>query len=174
MRLPLLAALALGLAAGAAAAQPPADPLARAIAEIEAHRVGMRIGCPVPLPALWNAPPWEQRAAADRRSAFEDCLEGVMRRERDRLAELRDRVDSLRGEAPDSDWSAADAALDSKWAELETLSAKLGNRDNWADTAVRVLDTFTGPGAPFGPQPQPWNRCAPYRCDTSTFAPGIR
>ena len=45
----------------------------------------------------------------------------------------------------------------------------------WANTAVRVLDTFTGPGAPFDTSPrQPWNRCAPYRCDSSVSAPGIR
>ncbi|HET9639708.1 MAG TPA: hypothetical protein VFP12_10910 [Allosphingosinicella sp.] len=166
--------IALALAAAPALAQPP-EPLARALAEIEAHRIGMRVGCPVPVPALWNAPPWEQRAAAARREAFEDCLEGVMIREQDRLAQLQSRIAALHSEAPDADWSAADQALDSKWAELDTLAGKLRTRDNWADTAVRVLDTFTGPGAPFGPKPSPYyNRCAPYRCDSSTFAPGIR
>jgi hypothetical protein len=134
----------------------------------------MRVGCSVPVPALWNAPPWEQRAAAARREAFEDCLSSVMQREQDRLAQLQSRVAGLGAEAPDADWSAANRALDSKWAELEALAGKLRTRDNWADTAVRVLDTFTGPGAPFGPKAQPYNRCAPYRCDTSTFAPGIR
>ena len=171
MRLPFLAALAL--AAAPALAQPPA-PVARALAEIEAHRVGMRVGCPVPMPALWNAPPWEQRAAAARRSAFEECLEGVMLREQDRLARLQQRIAALEAEAPDADWSAARQALDSKYEELDALAGKLRSRDNWADTAVRILDTFTGPGAPFGPKPQPWNRCAPYRCDSSVSAPGIR
>lgn len=166
--------VSLALAASPAIAQEQPEPLARALAEIEAHRVGMRVGCSVPVPALWNAPPWEQRAAAARRSAFEDCLAGVMEREQARLASLQDRVAAFHAEAPSTDWSAADRALDSKWAELETLAGKLRTRDNWADTAVQVLDTFTGPGAPFGPKPQAWNRCAPYRCDTSTFAPGIR
>jgi hypothetical protein len=169
-----LVLIALALAAAPAVAQEQPGPAARALAEIEAHRVGMRVGCSVPVPALWNAPPWEQRAAADRRAAFEDCLAGVMIREQDRLAQLQDRVAALHSQAPDSDWSAADSALASKWAELDALAGKLRTRDNWADTAVRVLDTFTGPGAPFGPRPQPWNRCAPYRCDSSTSAPGIR
>jgi hypothetical protein len=167
--------IALALAAAPSAAQAPGEPVARALAEIEAHRVGMRVGCSIPVPALWNAPPWEQRAAADRRAAFEDCLEGVMRREQDRLAGLQQRIADLRALAPDSDWSAADQALDSKWGELDTLAGKLRTRDNWADTAVQILDTFTGPGAPFGPKPQPYyNRCAPYRCDSSIFLPGIR
>ena len=172
MRLPVL--IALALAAAPALAQDQPGPLARALAEIEAHRVGMRVGCSIPVPALWNAPPWEQRAAAARRAAFEDCLESVMRREQDRLAQLQQRIAALETEAPDSDWSSARQALDSKYEELETLAGKLRTRDNWADTAVRILDTFTGPGAPLGPRPQPWNRCAPYRCDSSTSAPGIR
>lgn len=164
---------ALALAAAPALAQHP-EPLARALAEIGAHRVGMRVGCSIPVPALWNAPPWEQRAAAARRAAFEDCLSSVLQREQDRLAELQARVAALHAEAPEADWSAADSALDSKWSELDALTAKLRTRDNWANTAVQILDTFTGPGAPFGPRPQPWNRCAPYRCDSSTSAPGIR
>jgi hypothetical protein len=172
MRIAILAALALASASGSAAAQP--DSVSRALAEIEAHKVGMRVGCSVPVPALWNAPPWEQRAAANRRQAFEDCLEGAMIREQDRLARLQERIADLRAEAPDADWSAADRALDAKWNELDRLAGKLRTRDNWADTAVRILDTFTGPGAPFGPQPQPWQRCAPYRCDTSVSYPGIR
>ena len=166
--------IALCLAAAPAVAQAPPEPLARALAEIEAHRIGMRVGCSVPVPALWNAPPWEQRAAAARRAAFEDCLAGVMEREQARLADLQRRVADLEAGAPGGDWSAVQSALDSKWAELDTLASKLRNRENWANTAVQVLDTFTGPGAPFGPRPQPWNRCAPYRCDSSTSAPGIR
>lgn len=165
--------IALALTASPAIAQQP-EPVARALAEIEAHRVGMRVGCSIPVPALWNAPPWEQRAAASRRAAFEDCLSGVMQREQDRLAQLQERVADIEAGAPVGDWSAVQQALDSKWTELETLAGKLRNRDDWADTAVRVLDTFTGPGAPFGPRPQTWNRCAPYRCDTSTSAVGIR
>lgn len=165
--------LALALAASPTVAQPP-EPVARALAEIEAHRVGMRVGCSIPVPALWNAPPWEQRASAARRAAFEDCLSGVMQREQDRLARLQERVADMEAGAPDGDWSAVRQALDSKWAELDRLSSRLRNRDNWANTAVQVLDTFTGPGAPFGPKPLPYDRCAPYRCDSSTFAPGIR
>ncbi|HEX8512452.1 MAG TPA: hypothetical protein VF688_05035 [Allosphingosinicella sp.] len=172
MRPLLLAALAL--AASPAFAQEQAEPVARALTEIEAHRVGMRVGCSIPVPALWNAPPWEQRAAAERRAAFEDCLSGIMQREQDRLAQLQERVADLEALAPDGDWSAVRQALDSKWAELDRLAGKLRTRDNWANTAVQVLDTFTGPGAPFGPKPPEWNRCAPYRCDTSTFAPGVR
>ncbi|HEY0131326.1 MAG TPA: hypothetical protein VGB57_07965 [Allosphingosinicella sp.] len=166
--------IALALAASPAFAQPPPEPVARAMAEIEAHRVGMQVGCPIPVPALWNAPAWEQRSAAARRAAFEDCLSGVMQRERDRLAGLQERIAVLRAEAPEADWSAADVALDLKWAELDALTGKLRTRDKWADTAVRVLDTFTGPGAPFGPRPQPYNRCAPFRCDSSVSFPGIR
>ncbi|HEX8126953.1 MAG TPA: hypothetical protein VF548_15365 [Allosphingosinicella sp.] len=166
--------IALAFAASPAGAQAVPSPLDRALAEIEAHRVEMRVGCSIPVPALWNAPPWEQRAAAARREAFEDCLEGAMRREQDRLAELQQRVADLHAQAPGADWSAADSALESRWAELDTLAGKLRTRDNWADTAVRVLDTFTGPGAPFGPRPPSWNRCAPYRCDSSSSATGIR
>ncbi len=166
--------IALAVAASPAFAQAPAEPVARALAEIEAHRVGMRVGCSVPVPALWNAPAWEQRAAAERRAAFEDCLSGVMQREQDRLAELQRRFADIEAGAPDGDWSAVQQSLDSKWAELDRLGSKLRTRDNWANTAVQVLDTFTGPGAPFGPRPAPYDRCAPYRCDSSTFAPGIR
>lgn len=169
-----LVLLALALAASPASGQAQPEPLARALAQIEAHRVGMRVGCSIPVPALWNAPLWEQRAAAARRAAFEDCLSGVMQREQDRLASLQERIADLHASAPQADWSPADRALDSKWAELEALAGRLRTRDDWADTAVKVLDTFTGPGAPFGPRPNPWDRCAPYRCDTSTFAPGIR
>jgi hypothetical protein len=165
---------ALVLTASPALAGEPAEPVARALAEIGAHRVGIRVGCSIPVPALWNAPPWEQRAAAARRAAFEDCLSSVMQREQDRLASLQDRIGDLRALAPEADWSAADRGLDSKWAELETLAGRLRTRDNWADTAVQVLDTFTGPGAPFGPRPLPYNRCAPYRCDSSITLPGIR
>ncbi|HYG47448.1 MAG TPA: hypothetical protein VD846_05835 [Allosphingosinicella sp.] len=166
--------IALSLAAAPAALAQEPGPVARALAEIEAHRIGMRVGCSIPVPALWNAPAWEQRAAAARRAAFEDCLSGVMQREQDRLAELQSRIAGFQAEAPEADWSAADSALDSKWAELDRLASKLRTRDNWANTAVRVLDTFTGPGAPFGPRQPSWSRCAPYRCDTSTFAPGVR
>jgi hypothetical protein len=145
--------IALALAASPAVAQDQPEPVARALAEIEAHQIGMRVGCSIPVPALWNAPPWEQRAAADRRQAFDDCLSAVMQREQDRLAQLQGRVAALHAQAPDADWSAADRALDSKWGELDTLTDKLRNRDNWANTAVRVLDTFTGPGAPFDTSP---------------------
>lgn len=166
--------VALGLASAPALAQAQPDAAARALAEIEAHRVGMRVGCGIPVPALWNAPPWEQSAAAARRAAFEDCLSGVMRREQDRLAELQRRIADIEASAPEGDWSAVQSALDSKWSELDRLASKLRGRETRADTAVRILDTFTGPGAPFGPPPRPYDRCAPYRCDSSTSAPGIR
>ena len=166
--------IALCLVAAPALAQRSPEPLAQALAEIEAHRVGMRVGCSIPVPALWNAPPWEQRAAAGRRQAFEACLEGVMRREQDRLASLQDRVADLHAEAPEADWSAADRAMELKWTELDRLAGKLRSRDNWAETAVKVLDTFTGPGAVFDTSPRGYNRCAPYRCDSSVSLPGIR
>ncbi|HEX8468968.1 MAG TPA: hypothetical protein VF620_14305 [Allosphingosinicella sp.] len=171
MRLILLAVLLL--AASPALAQEP-EPIARALEEIEAHQIGMRVGCSIPVPALWNAPPWEQRAAAARRAAFEDCLSGVMQREQERLASLQQRIADIEAAAPGGDWSAVQQALDSKWAELDRLASKLRNRDNMASTAVQVLDTFTGPGAPFGPRPQPYDRCAPYRCDSSVTFPGVR
>jgi hypothetical protein len=177
MRLSALIPLSLGLclATAPAAAQAAPDPVPAALAEIEAHRVNLRVGCGVPVPALWNAPPWEQRAAADRRAAFQDCLSGVMQREQERLGQLERRIASRHSAAPDADWSAAERALDAKWSELEALSSKLRTRENWANTAVQVLDTFTGPGAPFDTTPRSaYNRCAPYRCDSSTFAPGIR
>ena len=166
--------VAAALVAAPALAQEQPAPLARALAEIEGHRVGMRVGCSIPVPALWNAPAWEQRAAAARRAAFEDCLAGVMQREQERLAELQLRVADIEAGAPEGDWSAVQRALDSKWAELDRLASKLRTRDDWANTAVNILDTFTGPGAPFGPPVPAWNRCAPYRCDTSVSAPGIR
>jgi hypothetical protein len=169
-----LAALALAAFPLPAAAQERPDPVERALAQIQAHRVSTRVGCSIPVPALWNAPPWEQRAAAARRAAFEDCLTGAMLREQDRLAGLQDRVAALQAEAPSSDWSAAHRALDGKWDELDLLAQKLRTRDNWADTAVRILDTFTGPGAAFDTSRRPYDRCAPYRCDSSTFAPGVR
>jgi hypothetical protein len=165
--------LFLALLAAPAAAQEAAGPAA-ALTQIEAHRIDLRVGCPIPAPALWNAPAWEQRAAADRRAAFDDCLSGVMQREQDRLQDLERRIAALKASYPDGDWAAAAEALDSKWAELDRLASKLRTRDNWANTAVNILDTFTGPGAPFGPPVPAWNRCAPYRCDSSTSARGIR
>lgn len=127
------------------------------------------------MPSLWNAPEWEQRAAAARRQAFEECLARAMLREQVRLEDLSGRIGLLQDGDPDADWSAAEEALARKWSELDTLAEKLRGRANRADTAVRILDTFTGPGAPFDTTPRnPYNRCVPYRCDTNTFAPGIR
>ena len=131
----LLAALVL--AAVPASAQPPAAPLGRALAEIEAHRVGMRVGCSIPMPALWNAPAWEQRAAANRRAAFEDCLSGVMQREQDRLALLQSRIGALRAEAPDSDWSAADRADLGRVRERRRGKGR-GGRSNASAVSVSV------------------------------------
>ena len=45
------------------AADPPSDPVAAALALVAQHRVSTRVGCPIPIPALWNAPPHEQQAA---------------------------------------------------------------------------------------------------------------
>ena len=147
----------------------------RATSEVSAHRINLRVGCPVPMPALWNAPPWEQRAAAERRYAFEGCLSNAMVREQERLEQLERRVAALQAHDPHADWSSAEEALDGKWSELEALAGKLRTRQSRADTAIRILDTFTGPGAPFDTTPRSsYNRCAPYRCDTSTFAPGVR
>jgi hypothetical protein len=162
------------LAACPAAAQEAGPPVDRALSEIAAYRIDLRIGCPIPIPVAWSAPPWEHRAAAARREAFDECLAGVMQREQGRLQRLEQRVAELRAADPDGDWSAAAQALDAKWDELDTLASKLRTRDNWANTARNILDTFTGPGAPFGPAPPAWNRCAPYRCDSSVSAPGIR
>lgn len=151
------------------------DPVAAAVAEVEAHRINMKVGCSIPVPALWNAPPWEQQAAANRRAAFELCLSDVMYREQDRLETLARAVANRSAAAPNADWSPVDHALDRKWSELDGLAGKLRSRDNWADTAVRILDTFTGPGAPFDTTPRnPYGGYGPYRRDTTTFAPGIR
>src|SRR5436853_1637293 len=58
----------LALLAAPAAAQEATGPDA-ALAEIGAHRIDLHVGCSIPVPALWNAPPSEQRAAAARRAA---------------------------------------------------------------------------------------------------------
>ena len=168
-----LALLALSAAPlHAQEASAPASDVARATAEIEAHRVNLRVGCPIPVPALWNAPPWEQRAAAIRRNAFERCLSGAMLREQDRLEQLGWRLQDLQAAEPNADWSEAEQALERKWSELDTLAGKLRTRENWANTAVEILDTFTGPGAPFGPRPA--YPGYPYRPDTSVSMRGVR
>ncbi len=175
------------------AAGQPADPIpdpnavAEAMAMIGAHRLNPRTGCGLPVPATYNAPSWQQRAAAIRRQAFEDCLAGVMAREEGRLRELEARVRMLSDQAPGADWSGVASSLASKWDELETVNDRLNTKVMWADTVVNVLDTFTGPGAPFdsaGPPAyaQPYNPYLPYnpyanrgyRRDSSVSAPGIR
>lgn len=167
-----LLCLMIALAAPAASsAQPgPSAPLAEAAAAVDAQRVNLRVGCPVPLPATWNAPPWEQQAAAGRRAAFDRCLADVMLREQDRLESLARRVGALQAQDPDADWTGVEQALAAKADELETLEGKLRGKENWANAAVRILDTFTGPGAPF----DTGRRTPLYRRDSSTSAPGIR
>jgi hypothetical protein len=91
---------AIALASSPALAQDQSDAAATALAEIEAHRSGWGVGCSIPVPALWNAPPWEQRGAAGRRAAFEDCLSSVMQRQQDRLARLQDRIADRCGQRP--------------------------------------------------------------------------
>ena len=150
------------------------NPVQDALSVISSHAVGKRIGCPVPIPALWNAPPYEQHAAARRRSAFQDCLADAFEREQQQLSLLSEQIDRERAEAPELDWSGVESALESKWSELESFEQRLRTRERWADTATNVLDTFTGPGAPFGPKaPAPgWG--GPYRRDSSVSAMGIR
>ena len=173
MRALCLALLVLAAAPVRAQDAPvPPNPAAVALAEIEAHRVNLRVGCPIPVPALWNAPPWEQRAAAVRRNAFERCLSDAMLREQDRLEQLGWRLQYLQAAEPNADWSQAEQALERKWSELDTLAGKLRTRENWANTAVEILDTFTGPGAPFGPRPA--YPGYPYRPDTSVSMRGVR
>jgi hypothetical protein len=182
-RLALLSALFLS---APAFAQDAYDPVADAASIVEAHKVSTKVGCSIPVPALWDAPPWEQQAAQRRREAFNDCLAGAMEREQNRLDGLTRQVDQIRAQYPDSDWSGVDVALNQKWNELETLESKLNKRDMWANTAVSILDTFTGPGAPFSstgvqtysPYGQPYMTPSPYggyyRRDTSVSAPGIK
>lgn len=178
--------LAAALVQAAAAAPQEADPLAQALSIIGEHQVVQKVGCQVPLPAIWNAPPWEQQAAAFRRQAFQDCLARVMEREQQRLQDLTYRVDDLRVASPGQDWSGVDDALDAKWAELESVEQRLQSRERWADTAVTIVDTFTGPGAPFDSSPLnprysnpyspfgPATPSFPYRRDSSVSMPGIK
>ena len=182
----LAAPLLLAVLPAAAAAQAPADPAAEALQTVARHQVSTRVGCPIPMPALWNAPPAEQQAAWRRREAFEDCLNAAMEREGVRLQQLSAEIEAMRSAHPDGDWVSVANALDAKWGELETLQSKLASRQNWANTAVNILDTFTGPGAPFDtsrPAPSfspygPYMIPAPgggyYRRDTSVSAPGIK
>ena len=137
------------MALAAAGSDIPTEPAARAAALVEAHQVSKKVPCSVPLPTVWNAPAWEQEAGARRRRAFNECLDGVMRREQNLLEQLTYQVNDLHAAVPDADWSAIEHALNAKWAELEEVESKLRLRENWANTAVSILDTFTGPGAPF-------------------------
>lgn len=171
-------ALLLALAPAPLFAQ-AGDPVETAFTLIESHKVSTRTGCSVPIPATWNAPPWQQEAAWRRREAFNACLDRAMTREQDRLQELTWRVDDIRIENPNADWSGVDAALDSKWAELQQVESKLANQENWANTAVTILDTFTGPGAPFDSSPlnptrNPMGLYGGYRRDSSVSAAGIK
>ena len=178
-------AFLLAAATTPALAQAPADPVALAFETIARHQVSTRVPCPIPMPALWNAPPAEQQAAWRRREAFEDCLGAAMDREGVRLQQLAAEIDAIRAEHPDGDWLSVANALDAKWEELDALRSKLAARQNWANTAVSILDTFTGPGAPFDtgraagyapyspypPYPPP---AYGYRRDSSVSAPGIK
>ena len=156
------------------------DPVADAREMVETHVVSDRTGCSVPIPATWNAPRWEQEAAMRRRDAFEQCLQRAYYREYDRLDRLSYRVDDLRADFPDLDWSGVDYALDMKWGELDSVESKIASQQQWADTAANILDTFTGPGAPFDSSPlNPANNPygygtgRGYRPSTSVSAPGI-
>lgn len=177
----LLAAACL-LTASQLSAQ-AADPVAEAEAMIEAHNVSTKTPCSIPMPAIWNAAPWEQEAAFRRREAFSRCLGRVMEREQERLQKLSYRLDEIRADNADADWSGVDMLLNSKWAELERVEAKLRTKENWADTAVSILDTFTSPGAPFDSSPlnparNPYGASRPpspyFRPVTSVSAPGTR
>jgi hypothetical protein len=191
MRISLVSAFAglFLLSTPAFAQQAEYDPVADARAVIESHQVKTRVGCSIPIPATWDAPPWEQQAAMRRRDVFNDCLAGVMEREQERLGELTYRVDDIKTRYPDADWSNVDYALNAKWDELETLESKLRTKEGWANTAVEILDTFTGPGGPFNssapstayspymPYGAPYMTPSPYgyvRRDTSVSAPGIK
>lgn len=87
------------------------------------------------------------------RAAFEACLERAYLREYERLELLTYRVDEIRYAYPALDWSGVDYALESKWAELERVDDKIAIQQQWTDTAVRVVDIFTGPGAPYDSSP---------------------
>lgn len=146
---------------------PNEDPLAVARSMVEAHVVSQTTGCSVPIPATWNAPTWEQDAALRRRVVFEQCLERAYVREANRLERLTWRVDEIRDDFPDLDWSGVDFALEMKWADLDRVGSKIATQQQWADTAVTILDTFTGPGAPLDSSPlNPAN--APYGYAPST------
>ena len=59
-RLVLLSALFLGSAP--TLAQTP-DSVLQAMQFVESHKVSTKVSCSIPVPALWDAPPWEQQAA---------------------------------------------------------------------------------------------------------------
>jgi len=157
---------------------PDYDPLAEAQSMIDAHVVSDRTGCSVPIPATWNAPYWEQQAAMRRRVVFEQCLERAYTREYDRLERLGYRVADLRDAYPELDWSGVDYALDMKWEDLDRVESKIAIQRQWAETAITILDTFTGPGAPLDSSPlnparNPYGGYGGYRPDTSVSAPGV-
>lgn len=115
-----------------------------------------------------------------RRVAFEQCLQRAYDREYDRLERLSYRIGELRADYPDLDWSEVDWALDSKWAELDAVDSKIATQQQWADTATRILDTFTGPGAPLDSSPLNPARnpyaypvYGGYRPNSSVSAPGV-
>ncbi len=145
-----------------ALAQAP-DAVAEARAMIDAHRVDRRVGCGLPVPATYNAPAWQRHSAAIRRDAFEQCLRGVMAREENRLRGLEARISDLHDSSEDGDWGEVANAMAAKWDELEGLNDRLNNRMMWANTAERVLDTFTGPGAPLDSNRRTFNPSQPYR-----------
>ena len=154
------------------------DPRAEARSMVEAYVVSDRTGCSVPIPATWNAPYWEQQAAMRRRAVFEQCLERAYAREYDRLEQLSYRVADLRDVYPALDWSGVDYALDMKWTDLDRVESKIAIQRQWAETAITILDTFTGPGAPLDSSPlnparNPYGGYRGYRADTSVSAPGV-
>lgn len=168
-----LIAACIAAAPAAVMAQTGATEAKRLVAD---HRINTRVPCTIPVPAVWNAPFWAQERAAAARADFHRCLDDVMAREEARLADLEDEVDALR--TGDEDWAGVDAALDAKWDELDTLESKLNTRNMWANTAVEVLDIFTGPGAVYDSSPLrpsyglPVAPTYPYRRDT-IILPGV-
>jgi len=154
------------------------DPRSEARSMVETYVVSDRTGCSVPIPARWNAPYWEQQAAMRRREVFEQCLERAYAREYDRLERLSYRIADLRDDYPELDWSGVDYALDTKWADLDRVESKIAIQRQWAETAITILDTFTGPGAPLDSSPlnparTPYGGYGGYRTDSSVSAPGV-
>jgi hypothetical protein len=119
MRFALISHCLISCPSAAAQDETSGSAVQRVTSEVNAHRINLRVGCPLPMPALWNARLWEQRAASERRSAFEGCLSDAMVCEQERLEQLEGRIAGVQAEDPYADWASAEQALDAKWSELE-------------------------------------------------------